>query len=139
LSARSIFLDPEERVGDTPRQILRTMNSLVSVTLITCPSQDAEKIARALVEECLAACVNIIPQALSVYRWENKIESDSESILIVKSTSERHEELSRRVMELHPYSCPEIIALPVSEGLESYLSWVVGETEARRDDAGKER
>ncbi|MCH9032377.1 MAG: divalent-cation tolerance protein CutA [candidate division Zixibacteria bacterium] len=103
------------------------MHTIYTV-LITAPVNESGKIARILVEERLAACVNIVPEIRSIYRWQGKIEEESESLLIVKTTAERMDELKSRVLEIHPYNVPEIIALPVADGLEKYLNWVRDET-----------
>jgi periplasmic divalent cation tolerance protein len=95
------------------------------VALVTCGSEEeATKIANLLVEEHLAACVNIIPPVRSLYRWEGKIWDEREWILIIKTQKKRFEELEKKVKSLHSYSVPEIIGLPVVEGSASYLKWV---------------
>lgn len=104
------------------------MDSDIEVTFITCPPDAAEKLASDLVHERLAACVNIIPSVTSIYRWKGAVEKDKESLLIVKSTVQRRAQLEARVLELHPYSCPEIITLPVQAGYSEYLSWVAEQT-----------
>ena len=97
--------------------------------LTTCPDEAcASTIALALVEARLAACVNVLPRVQSVYRWQGAVESASEVLLLIKSTAERYPALAARLRELHPYAVPEIIALPVSEGLPAYLQWIVSET-----------
>ncbi len=88
----------------------------------------AERIARALVERRLAACVNILAACHSVYRWEGRIEAQAEIPLLIKTGAERLAELTAVLTELHPYDLPEIIALPVSAGLPAYLDWVSQET-----------
>ncbi len=95
------------------------------VVLITCPNGEVgETVARALVEERLAACVNIIPRITSVYRWEGQIQRDVEVLLVVKTRSRRFPALARRIAALHPYAVPEIIALPVQVGSRPYLAWL---------------
>lgn len=95
------------------------------VVLVTCPSQKVgEKLAHALVQERLAACVNVIPGLTSIYRWEGKIHRDAEALLVVKTRWTRLAALTRRVQVLHPYSVPEVIALPLVGGFAPYLSWV---------------
>ncbi|MFI5340645.1 MAG: divalent-cation tolerance protein CutA [Candidatus Methylomirabilales bacterium] len=95
------------------------------VILVTCPSQEVgEKIGNALVQERLAACVNVIPGLTSIYRWEGKICRDAETLLVIKTRRMRLPALIRRVKRLHPYSVPEVIALPLVGGSASYLSWV---------------
>jgi periplasmic divalent cation tolerance protein len=99
------------------------------VALVTAPdAQVAERIARTLVEERLAACVNILPGARSVYRWQGKVEDAQELVLVVKTVQERVPALVARIPELHPHKVPEVIVLAVESGLPAYLSWVVDET-----------
>ena len=95
--------------------------------LVFCTVPDeatAERIARALVEESLAACVNILAGLTSVYRWRGRIEQDSELLLLAKSREDRLAALRDRIRALHPYELPEIIAVPISDGLEAYLAWI---------------
>jgi len=95
------------------------------VILVTADTQtQAEKIARVLVEEQLAACCNIVPGIRSVYRWQNAVQVDEEQLLIIKTTTTRFTEIERRVRALHAYDVPEIIMLPVSEGSAPYLAWI---------------
>jgi len=99
------------------------------VVLITAPSEEeAAKIARALVEERLAACANIVKHIRSVYRWEGKIEDDPEVLMVVKTREALFDALEKRVRELHSYSVPEVIALPIVQGSEAYLKWLEEET-----------
>ena len=95
------------------------------VVLITCGSEEeALKIAHSLVEERVAACVNLVSPVRSIYRWEGKIWDEKEWILIIKTQKERFEELEKRVKSLHSYSVPEIIGLPIVEGASPYLKWL---------------
>ena len=95
------------------------------VVLMTAGSQEeAEKIAKALVGELFAACVNVIPGVTSVYRWEGAVQSDQEWLLIAKSRRDVLDELVQRVQALHSYDVPEIIALPITGGSETYLRWI---------------
>jgi periplasmic divalent cation tolerance protein len=95
------------------------------VVYITAPSEEeAAKIAKALVKERLAACVNIIKDIRSIYSWQGKIEDERELLMIVKTRTELFSSLKIRVKELHPYSVPEIIVLPVVDGSEEYLAWL---------------
>lgn len=104
--------------------------SAVRVVFITVPNAEvAQRMARALVEERLAACVNVVPALKSIYRFEGAIHEDDELLLLVKSVPHRLTALFSRVAELHPYKVPECIALPVESGLPKYLEWVVGETQ----------
>ena len=88
----------------------------------------AERIADALVTEGAAACVNIMAECTSVYRWQGKIEHASEVPLLIKTTHSAYPRLEGALRKLHPYELPEIIALPVSAGLPEYLNWVATET-----------
>ncbi|MDZ7780862.1 MAG: divalent-cation tolerance protein CutA [Gemmatimonadota bacterium] len=97
----------------------------ISVVLITAPDTDvAERVGRVLVDEHLAACVNLVPGVTSLFRWEGSVEKEAEVLMVVKSTSDGFERLRRRVIELHPYDSPEVIELPVGGGDERYLAWV---------------
>jgi periplasmic divalent cation tolerance protein len=96
---------------------------------ITAPSLDvAETIGRTLVEERLAACVNIIAGMRSIYRWEDEVQAASEVVLIAKSRPARFKQLEKRVKELHPYDCPCIVAWPIEAGYQPYLDWLARET-----------
>ncbi|MDH3513628.1 MAG: divalent-cation tolerance protein CutA [Gammaproteobacteria bacterium] len=91
----------------------------------TCPdAAAAERIAQALVSEHHAACVNILPIAKSVYRWKGRVESAAEQLLIIKSLTRAFGDIRRRILELHPYELPEIIAVPVADGHPEYLAWI---------------
>ncbi len=95
------------------------------IVLTTCGSQEeAEKIARNLVENRLAACVNIIPQIRSIYRWEGKVESTQEWLLVVKTTAEKFVQVRDAIRGLHSYELPECIAIPVEDGSAAYLQWI---------------
>ena len=99
------------------------------VVLVTTPSPErAAEIARALVEERLAACGNVVPGLRSIYRWEGKVHEDAEALLVLKTTRARFEALRDRVLALHPYEVPEVIALPVEAGSARYLAWIASET-----------
>jgi periplasmic divalent cation tolerance protein len=103
----------EERMTDT------------IVVFITVPDEVvATSLARALVEERLAACVNRVPGVRSTYFWQGKLCEDSELLLVVKTRRSLFEPLRTRVRELHPYTVPEIIALPIALGHEDYLTWI---------------
>ena len=97
--------------------------------LSTCPdAETAAKIARALVEERLAACVNRVAGVASVYRWREEIHEATEMLLLIKTTRERIEALRARLVELHPYEVPELIALDVVAGHVPYLDWLREQT-----------
>ena len=100
------------------------------VVFVTCGSEEeALNISRALVEEQLAACVNLISPVRSIYRWEGKIWDEKEWLLIIKAQRKRFDELEKKVKSLHSYSVPEIIALPIIAGSSSYLDWLAEMTE----------
>jgi periplasmic divalent cation tolerance protein len=106
------------------------MSDSVLVVLTSCPDVAvADRIARTVVEQRLAACVNRLAPAESVYRWQGAIERATEVPLLIKTTRERYAELERAIRALHPYDVPEIIAMPVSSGLAAYLRWVADETQ----------
>jgi periplasmic divalent cation tolerance protein len=95
------------------------------IVLTTCPDITvSHDIARKIVQEKLAACVNILPQADSIYRWQGKVETAKEHVLMIKSQVSLFEQLQQRICDLHPYELPEIIAVPVSGGSETYLQWL---------------
>jgi periplasmic divalent cation tolerance protein len=89
--------------------------------------QDARKIAHMIVEEQLVACVNIIPNVESIYRWKGKIEEENEYIIIAKTTEENIKKTIRRIEQIHPYEIPDIIVLSVTDGLQDYLDYVANE------------
>jgi len=88
----------------------------------------ALSIGRALVEERLAACVNVIDNMTSIYRWEGEISEDCEAVLIAKTSSDKFDALTERVKELHTYSCPCVVSIPVLGGSKDYLDWLGGNT-----------
>jgi periplasmic divalent cation tolerance protein len=95
------------------------------VVLVTCSSvEEGRKIARALVERRLAACVNVVTGIESVYRWKGAVEEASECLLLAKTTRGRFDPLQSAVRELHSYELPEVVALPIVDGVEAYLSWI---------------
>jgi periplasmic divalent cation tolerance protein len=97
------------------------------VVLSTFPDADkAAQVARVLVEERLAACVNLVATVRSIYRWQGAVQDDAESLAIIKTTPERYPALAARLAELHPYDVAEIIALPLADGHPPYLTWLAG-------------
>jgi periplasmic divalent cation tolerance protein len=91
----------------------------------TCANHhEASQLAHAIVSEGAAACVNIVPAIESVYRWEGKIETSQEVLLLIKTTRARFPGLRELIVRLHNYDTPEVIALPVSDGLAKYLAWL---------------
>jgi periplasmic divalent cation tolerance protein len=95
------------------------------VVLVTTPSADAAAaMARALVEEGLCACGNVVPGIRSIYRWEGEVQEDAEALLVLKTERRLVEALKERLPALHPYQVPELLVLPVEDGLGPYLKWV---------------
>lgn len=97
------------------------------VVLVTASALDeADRLASALVEEGLAACVNVVPGMRSVYRWQDRVERADELLLVIKTVRHLLTDLVARVTDLHSYTVPEVIAIPISEGSAAYLSWLAG-------------
>jgi periplasmic divalent cation tolerance protein len=104
----------------------------VLVVFCTFPAGDkAAEVARTLVEEQLAACVNIVPGVRSIYSWQGKVCDDAEQLAVIKTTAARFEDMRTRLVTLHPYEVPEVVGMPVAAGHEPYLAWVRGNTESR--------
>jgi periplasmic divalent cation tolerance protein len=102
-----------------------TNPSAFVIVLSTFPAnQDPALLATTLVEERLAACVNVLPPMRSIYRWEGKVEEAQECQLIIKTTAARVEAVTARVASLHPYDVPEVLVLPIAAGADSYLQWL---------------
>jgi periplasmic divalent cation tolerance protein len=103
----------------------------VVVVLCTAPASvtdgqlAADRLARQVVDEGLAACVNVVPGVRSVFRWQGAVDTADELLLVVKTTAAAAPRLSARLVELHPYDVPEVLVLPVAAGLPAYLAWVV--------------
>jgi len=101
------------------------MATSCQIVLSTCPDmQTANRISRNLVEEKLATCISIIPQIQSVYRWQGKVETASEYLLLIKANSRLFEAICDKICSLHPYELPEIVTVPIVDGLPQYLSWL---------------
>lgn len=101
------------------------MEALALVVTITAPNEDeAAAIAEALVESGLAACVNIVRDIRSIYAWEDKIVDEPEVLMIAKTRANLFSALKAKVLEMHSYSVPEIIAMPIVESSEDYLNWL---------------
>ena len=99
------------------------------VVLCSCPDDAAaDRIASTLVDERLAACVNRISGVLSTYRWQGKVCRDSERLLVIKTTRERFDAVRERIVALHPYELPEVIAVDIAHGHAPYLAWIEAET-----------
>jgi len=101
----------------------------VWVVLCTCPDgATARRLAAGLVEARLAACVNVLPEIRSIYRWQGQTCDEAEVLMIAKTTSRAYPELERWLRAQHPYDVPEVLALPVAAGSGGYLEWVARET-----------
>lgn len=101
------------------------MPATVLLCYCTCPdAASAQALARALVDERLAACVNRVPGVRSTYRWQGEVIDDGEELLLIKTTAERLPALKARLPQLHPYEVPELVAVPVADGHDTYLDWV---------------
>ncbi|MGQ9598585.1 MAG: divalent-cation tolerance protein CutA [Anaerolineae bacterium] len=100
------------------------MSEFVIVFMTAGSQEEAERIAQSLVTELLAACVNVIPNVISFYRWEGQMQRDQEYLLIAKSRKDVLNDLVCRVQSLHSYAVPEIVALPLIGGSEDYLNWI---------------
>ena len=103
------------------------MDSLLVVTSLP-DRESAEKLAVVLIERRLAACVNILAPCTSVYRWKGEIQHDEEHPLLIKTVHDRYAELEASIRANHPYELPEIVAVPIADGLPAYLQWVESET-----------
>ena len=107
------------------------MDSQPLVVYCTCPDQTtAERIAEAVLIERLAACANIVPGLISIFRWQGQIRRDPELLLILKTREAVYSLLEGRIRELHPYEVPEIVALPIQAGAADYLGWLTDNTGA---------
>jgi periplasmic divalent cation tolerance protein len=96
---------------------------MLVLTTLSNPDQAGE-IATTLVGEELAACVNILPAMRSIYRWKGEVQTDSEVLCLIKTTEANFEALRARLVELHPYELPEVIAVPIKAGHPAYLEWL---------------
>jgi periplasmic divalent cation tolerance protein len=95
------------------------------IVFCTCPDEAcAERLARSLVENSLAACVNVIPGIRSFYRWKGEIQADGEILLVIKTDAEQWTELESFLKREHPYDVPEIVFLPITKGFQPYLDWI---------------
>lgn len=97
----------------------------------------ARELAERLVQEQLCACVSLLPQVTSIYRWDGKVEQAAETLLMIKTMRHRVAALRQRLLELHPYAVPEFLVLDVADGLPAYLQWVAESTQAGSTEAGK--
>jgi periplasmic divalent cation tolerance protein len=104
------------------------MASAYRVVLVSVPrGGKAESLAEGMVEARLAACVNILRDVVSIYRWKGRVRRDAESLLVIKTTVSKLKELERWIKTRHPYEVPEFVSLPVSSGSKEYLAWLSGQ------------
>lgn len=96
----------------------------IYLVISTAPRGEGERLGRTLVEERKAACVNIIKDVRSVFIWEGRVDEEGEEILLLKTSEDRLPELIKRLKEIHPYTVPEIISIPIDKGNEEYMLWV---------------
>jgi len=95
------------------------------LVLTTCPDDKVAKdLANKLIDAKLAACVNIVPKMISVYEWQGQKEQSDESLLLIKSTQEKFTGLQEFIVDKHPYELPEVVAVPICDGLPDYLAWI---------------
>jgi periplasmic divalent cation tolerance protein len=103
------------------------------MVFVTAPDEAcAVRLARQVVEEGLAACGNLVGGVRSIYRWQGEIHDEPESMVIFKTTVARFEALKQRILELHPYDCPEVLGVDVADGHADYLAWVAGMVEPKK-------
>jgi periplasmic divalent cation tolerance protein len=107
------------------------MNALLVLTSLP-DRAAAERLADALIEKRLAACINILAPCRSVYRWNDAVQRDDEHPLLIKTSTERYAELEAAIRAGHPYDLPEIVAVPIERGLPAYLDWVAAQTAAEK-------
>ncbi len=97
--------------------------------LTTLPNADAAaELSKTVVGERLAACANVIPALRSIYRFQGKVQDENEVLVLFKTRQELYENLKSRILELHPYEIPEVMAIPVEQGYAAYLEWLANET-----------
>jgi len=105
----------------------RVTDALLVFTTLPTPEKAAD-LARILVEEGLVACGNVLPAVRSIYKWEGKVQDENEVMLLLKTRAEHLERLKLRILEVHPYEVPEVLAIPVESGYRAYLEWIAAET-----------
>jgi periplasmic divalent cation tolerance protein len=110
------------------RNFFQLMTDAILILVTASSETEAETIAKALVEERLAACVNLVSPIRSIYRWEGKVTEEREWLLVIKTQISRFAAVAARVTALHSYQVPEVIALPIQAGAEAYLRWLREET-----------
>ena len=104
------------------------VEQILMVFVTVASEEEGKRIGSILVENQLAACVNMVPQIFSIFRWQGNIENEKEILLLIKTTENRVDALIDKVKEIHSYDVPEILAIPVFTGNKDYIDWVVEET-----------
>ena len=123
MSSRPRLFDRRPAVGYTGR----VTDALLVFTTLPSPEKAAE-LARVLVSERLAACANLFPAVRSIYKWQGKLQDENEVLVLFKTRAEHLERLKLRILEVHPYEVPEVLAVPVESGYPPYLEWIAAET-----------
>lgn len=118
----------KKNVSDNLSRILASMAKTIVIFITTGSKDEARNIGKTLVDEKLVACCNIIQSLESIFMWENKVNIENESLMILKTREDLFPDVENRVRQLHSYEVPEIIALPITHGLNSYLDWITLET-----------
>jgi periplasmic divalent cation tolerance protein len=111
------------------------MTDFLQVQTTVSSADEAQRLAGALVERRLAACVQVIGPVQSIYRWEGRVERAEEWLCLIKSPASRYDALQQAIRELHSYECPEIVAVPIERGSDDYLRWLAAETSADKTSA----
>jgi periplasmic divalent cation tolerance protein len=108
---------------------MRKQRANIIIVLVTTSSRkEATKIARAMIREKRAACVSIVPDLISIYCWQGKVQKSREALLMLKTTRRQYSALERSICAMHSYEVPEVISIPVDKGLPQYVDWVIRET-----------
>lgn len=112
-----------------PKPHEMTESSRILLVLTICPDEtSAGELAKILVDHRLAACVNILPECTSIYRWQGHVETTREVPVLIKTTQKRYQAVEQTIKSQHPYELPEVIAVPLDNGLPAYLRWITNET-----------
>ncbi|MDX2478348.1 MAG: divalent-cation tolerance protein CutA [Gammaproteobacteria bacterium] len=115
------------------KQAVKHRPGEVLLVLVSCPAGKEDVIALDLLEKGLAACINVVPQMRSFYRWQGKLQQDNESMMLIKCAASNYDALQEHILELHPYELPEIITVSIAGGLPDYLEWVMHPTKNKSE------